>query len=185
MPVKVKSPPARRAAASIYKWRGGGRAGFNGVPAQAVGEELDRLEVRPGEFHKTVDVLDAARHPDSALHGVFEWDDDKAGELYRLTQCRAMLRSIACVIVQQETRTKRPVYVHITDAEGPKYVKASRVASDAEVKKLAIDEALSMLNGLRRRFDFISELAPVFEAIENVTEKIRRKKPKIRRKKPR
>lgn len=155
-------------SAVTYKWHGGG---FNGASAQEVGEELARLEVRPGDFHRTPDVLDEARNPDSPLHRCFEWNDDKAAEAHRLHQCRAMLRSIAVVIVRGEKREKRRLYCHITDEQGPKYVRSDRVASEESVRRAALDEALAMLNGLRRRFEFLQELSPVFEAMQKINKR--------------
>lgn len=149
-----------------YRWRGGG--GFRNVPADVVGAELERLEIRPGDHHKTVDVLNSASDPDSPLHGCFEWDDTKAAALHRMQTCRSMLRSIAVVIVHDNKQTKRPVYVHITDDEGPKYIRTERVVNDAEVRRKALDEALALLSGVRRRFEFIQELSEVFEAIDRI-----------------
>lgn len=39
-------------------------------------------------------VVDAARPTQSPLHGRFEWDDDVAGDLYRLEQARGLIRSV-------------------------------------------------------------------------------------------
>lgn len=158
--------PRTETPTRVYKWT---RAGF-GVPAQVVGEELERLEIKPGDFHRTHDVLDEARDPDNPLHGCFTWDDEKAAEMRRLDECRAMIRSIAYVVVRDGRRVKQPVYCHLTDDEGPKYVKADRVATEEEVRRKAMDEALALLTGVRKRFDFITELRPVFEAIDRATE---------------
>lgn len=171
MATKTKTKPAAEPADDqkrVFKWRGGG--GF-GASAQEVGEELLRLEVKPGEFHRTPEVLDAARDPDSPLHKCFEWDDSKAAEQHRLHQCRNMMRSIAEVIVRGEHREKRPMYVHIRDTDGPKYVRASQVASDAQTRQRALDEVLSLLNGLRKRFEYLSELTPLFEEIHNLNKR--------------
>jgi len=174
MPALISRPRSQRSIPTrtvIYAWKGGGGK----VAAQIVGEELERLEIKPGDYHKTKDVLEAARAPDSPLHPCFEWDDAEASELYRLQQCRNILRSIAVITVDANNkRQKKNCYIHVTDAEGPRYVKTDRVANDDEIRQRAIDEALSLLNGLRRRFDFISELKPIFEAVAKIRQRRRK-----------
>jgi hypothetical protein len=166
---KVKKKAQGQTSSIIYKWRGPAAAG--GVPAQIVGETLAAMEVKPGDFHRAPDVLDAARHPDHKLHPAFEWDDGKAAELHRLNQARGILRSIAVVIVRNNERTKRPMYVHVTDEDGPRYVNSNLVATDDKLKRSGMDEALQLLNSIRKRFEFIEELGPVFAALEKITSK--------------
>lgn len=155
-----------------FKWAGGSFP----VPADVVGRELQRLEVRPGDFHRTSDVLDAARHPDSPLHGCFTWDDEKAAEQHRMMQARGLLRSISVVITRGEEQEVRPVYLHLRDDDGPKYVRAERVATHADAMEAALHEALTALNGFKRRFAFLTELQPVFAAVSEVRKKVKKKK---------
>jgi len=173
MTTQMKDKKRKAAVIRNYKWRGGG---FGNASAQDVGEALEQLEVKPGDYHRTEEVMEVARDPDSPLHRCFEWDDSVAAELHRLNQCRQMLRSIACVIVKNEKPEKRPIYIHVTDEDGPRYVNADRVASDERLKKSAVEEALTALGGWRRRFEFIDDLSPIFEAIDEIANKERRKR---------
>lgn len=154
------------------------QGGFKGVNAQVVGEELRNLEIKPGDFHRTKDVLDAARDPDSELHKCFPWDDEEAAEAHRLGIARKLLRSICYVTVREEKIVKRPLYYHVRDAEGPRYVNADLVASDEEIRQSAIDEALIMLSGFRKRFEYLVELKPLFAAIDELATKKGQKKGK-------
>ena len=43
-------------------------------------------------------VLDAARPPDSPLHGLFVWDDNEAAERYRIIQARGFLRAVVRIL---------------------------------------------------------------------------------------
>jgi hypothetical protein len=161
-----RSAQAPTAPARVYKWR---RAGF-GVPAQIVGQELERLEIKPGDFHRTTDILESASDPESPLYAAFPWDDEQAAHQHRLGIARSMLRNITYVVIEGEKREKRPAYIHIIDDDGPKYVRSERVSTDEEVRRKAIDEALMLLNGLRKRFEFIKELRPIFRAIDSVVD---------------
>ena len=44
--------------------------------------EFQRLATEHGELTNKI-VVDAARSPDSPLHGLFEWDNAKAAAAYR------------------------------------------------------------------------------------------------------
>ena len=173
MPKAKKSTVTKQIATIRYTFKGGG---YTGVDAQAVGEELAALEIKPGDFHRTQDILDAARNPDSALHGCFTWDDSEAAEKCRANEARAVLRKIAYVVIKEEKREKHPVYYHVRDAEGPRYVRSDRVASDADIRASAIDEVLALLSGVRKRFEFLSELKSVFTAIDDFTTQMKSKK---------
>lgn len=153
-----------------YAWRGGG---FH-APAQAIGEELAALEIKPGDYHRTRDLLEAARDPSSPLHDCLPWDDEQAAELHRLNVCRAILRSICVVIVKDKKRYKQNAYYHVRDAEGPRYVRAETVARSRDLRAAALDELLAMLTGLQRRFELIEELEEVLEPLSQTIKAARR-----------
>lgn len=137
------------------------------VSPDVVGRELERLEIEPGQFHRSKDVLDAARDKDSPLHAAFTWDNRVAGEKYRLQEARAMLRSIRLVYEKEQKQVSRPVYVHIRDAGGPKYVRAEKMLTDAEIRKAAIREVMTLLNGIRKKYAFLKDELPlIFATIE-------------------
>jgi hypothetical protein len=73
----------------VYRWKEGSR--FK-ADAQAVGEELLRISEMERDA-KTV-ILFARKNKKSELYKCFEWDDEKAGEQYRLTQARTIMRMI-------------------------------------------------------------------------------------------
>jgi len=59
----------------------------------AIAAELDRLaSLSPDGSLEAALVLDAARPPESVLHGEFTWDDTEAAEAYRLDQARGIIR---------------------------------------------------------------------------------------------
>lgn len=59
----------------------------------AIIAELDRLaSLAPDGSLEAAQVLDAARPPESVLHGQFTWDDAEAAEAHRLNQARGLIR---------------------------------------------------------------------------------------------
>ena len=81
----------------VYQWSGYSYK----VPAQKVGEELERLEAENGSVTKEM-VVDAARPEDSVMHRIFEWNDAKAGEMWRRQQAKVMLSSLHIVVETQD-----------------------------------------------------------------------------------
>jgi hypothetical protein len=55
--------------------------------------ELDRLaSLNPDGSLEAARLLDAARPPESVLHGQFTWDEAEAAEAHRLNQARGLIR---------------------------------------------------------------------------------------------
>lgn len=85
-------------------------------------------------------VVDAARRRSHPLHDYFEWNNEVAGEKYRLEQARALIRSVRVVI---ETRSApiRTVY-YVRDPRRPPeeqgYVSLPVLRSDEELARDAI-----------------------------------------------
>ncbi len=47
-------------------------------------------------------VVEVARDPDHPLHHRFEWDDEKAGDKYRLHQARQLIRSVRIRVIDED-----------------------------------------------------------------------------------
>lgn len=54
-------------------------------------EQLELIRDKHGDLNDRI-VVDEARNPKHPLHDRFEWDDSIAGEKYRLSQARELLR---------------------------------------------------------------------------------------------
>jgi hypothetical protein len=68
-----------------------------------VRRELERIRIRYGGVLKPKDVVETARDPENVLHPRFEWDDEKAGEQYRLLQARQLIRVSVIVTGEEDT----------------------------------------------------------------------------------
>jgi hypothetical protein len=83
------------------------------VSADAIGRELGRIYKRDQVI--TAPVVVAESRPDDApLHGVFEWEDEVAGEKYRIWQARHMIRSVRIITEDdQGEKHSEPAYTHV------------------------------------------------------------------------
>lgn len=88
---------------------------MNGMKKQ---DEIDQaLAALERDGRLTVDdVVDAARDPDSPLHGEFEWDDTVAAELYRRTQARRLIVTVRHRSVENARIIVAPAYVRDASA---------------------------------------------------------------------
>ncbi len=156
-----KAGAARRGAARLgravqgsYTYREGARV--SGVPAEVVGAELERLR-RAGSLTSSA-VVDAARDPDAPLHPAFTWDDEVAGEKWRLVQARLLIRA---VVVTSGDGRPRNLYVHISrtdEAEG-EYRTLDTIISHPDAYVLALAEAQRRLASAQQAIDDLRHAA--------------------------
>ena len=143
-----------------------------GVSAQIAGEELEKIEARDGEITPRA-VVEEARPEGSKLHNVFEWDDEKAAEQYRLTQASTLIR---CIVVKPEEKDiKEPVRMFVncnpTD-DGQKktgsYINFRSAFEDPESRAVILSNAKHELRVFRSKYQRLKELAKVFDAIDEL-----------------
>lgn len=124
-----------------YKWNS---AGFS-ASADKVGEELSIIEATRNLT--AVNVVDYARvHKSSELNKCFEWDNEIAGEKYRLYQANSILMSISVVVQEKEEPVR--AFVNIKTQDDKRVFKSI-------VKVLENDEEYQQLLKKAER-DFIS-----------------------------
>lgn len=114
-------------------------------------------------------VLDEARANRStagkALHAHFTWDDEKAGEQWRLSEARDLIRRVRVVYREatesEGARTLR-AYHSVASGNGQRvYVDADKIASDEFSRTLLLREMRRDWMALRRRYEHFSEFAAV------------------------
>jgi len=87
---------------TIYEFKSGSHLRGD---AQAVGERLEQIRQRRTGLTPEAVVKDA-RSEASVLHALFEWDDAKAANRYRLDQAGHIIR---CITVQvEEVESEHP-----------------------------------------------------------------------------
>lgn len=119
----------------------------NGVSAQTVASELSNIYVTNGQLTAPL-VVDSARPEEAPLHPIFEWDDSKAGELYRHDQARNVIRSVS--LSNAVTKTEIPVYVHVPDAKSPAYHPVTVVVKSITQYELAFGELIKLVESARK-----------------------------------
>lgn len=130
----------------------------------AIQRELEALQGADGLIRAEEVVEWAAAHPDSALHGQFEWDDAAAAIEHRVWQAR---RLIALHIVT-ETGERKTISLTVDRTKGGGYRAVEDVARIPELREVMLRDALGELKRTRARYRHLQELARVFEEIDRV-----------------
>ncbi len=138
----------------VYKWK---MPGLYDIPAQAAGEELDRIYEEKGELQAR-DVVNESRPETAPLHSLFEWNDPKAAELYRQQQARNI---ISCIVTVQDSEKSGPTqvraFVHVAESYRPTQV----VVSKKDLREELVRTALKDAETFQRRLETFSSLRPI------------------------
>jgi hypothetical protein len=116
-------------------------------------------------------VVSEARVKGSPLHDCFTWDDSKAAEAHRLNQARALIR-VAVRVIPAISNSPVREYISISSLRQTKtgsYLATVDVVSDEERYAQALQDAIKALQQLERRFNYLKELAPIWDALTPMT----------------
>lgn len=152
-----------------YAWRPGKHFA---VDAQQFGEFVESLPDKRPES-----IVDAARNPKSVAHPLFEWNDSRAAQEFRLVQARSLYGSLEVDVIIYSR--DKPV-VHrvraIVNSGRREYDPIEVAFSTPEKRDYILAEALRQLRALKRRYSSLSELAVVFTAFDQVEKRVQRKR---------
>lgn len=151
-----------------YSWSGPNRA----VSAEKVAEHLSKLKDQYGEVTGET-FLESARDERSEMHKLFDWDDTKAAEKWRVHQARTIICSIRVTI---EEREEEPLvvraFVH-DKAEEPTYVHIVDALTDAEKRAQVIADAKRDAEWFRRKYKDLKEAAKIIDQIDRFIEEVK------------
>lgn len=134
----------------------------------AVAQELELIREKHGGILRPADVVAFARDPQTALHGEFEWDDDRAAEQYRLEQARLIIRCAVRVVGENSPPIRAYVSLYNDRRAGDSYRTLEDALRDPELRKQLFAQALREAESWRMRYERLSELKPVVRAITNL-----------------
>lgn len=139
-----------------------------------IAEEDERNQLRPDV------VLERARSAKSPLHRCFTWEDDEAGEKWRLHEARNLINAYYVVIEQQPIPLRTRAYVSLKSERvaGGGYTPIRRVLSEPERYTELLQNAKDDLDAMARRYGHLRELKPLFTLWHHV----RRRLPKAKAK---
>lgn len=143
----------------VYQWK---TAACIKADAQAAGEQFKHLEATVGLTPLT--VLEANRADGTPLHNEFEWHDDIAAEKYRLHQAGNLIRFICIASEQQPT----PIRAFLKTEAAQPYKSLNVIMQSADDYAAMLDRARRELAAFKNKYQALTELKPVFDAISSL-----------------
>lgn len=130
----------------------------------AIVRELEALRDEKGMIHAPAAVKWARRHRNSALHGFLEWDDEIAGERYRVDQVRGFIQ----VNIVDALGSRRYVSLSIDRESGGGYRQTNDVLSHQDLRAIMLRDAIADLQRLQRLYIGLAELRPIWSVVEKL-----------------
>lgn len=152
----------------IYQWKAGAR---QKVPAQVAGELCAGL-AQSGAL-TAANLVSVSRPEDAPLHGEFEWNDTEAAERWREQQARVLISSITVISADLPASEPVKAFVNVLYSQ-PEYESITAVVRQADKYAALMERALAELQSFQRKYKLLSELAPVFSAIDELQQNHRK-----------
>jgi hypothetical protein len=140
-----------------YTW---GKGWKPSIDANVVGGVIEHIQAEKGSVNKE-NFLDFSRPVDSPTHDIFEWDDSKAAEKYRLEQSCNTIGNLRTV---QVTPSHEEVYVKAFQnisalGEKPCYQSIDIALKDENARANILNRIRGELDNFVQRNRHIEELA--------------------------
>lgn len=135
---------------------------------------FDRYKISAEDFYKELqsldeitpqNVLDLARDQNSKLHSDFEWDNEIAGEKYRLIQARQMIIDLVYEPFEEKKETTRVVQL---TTQKSTYDFVEVILKNEDEYQALLKRALAELGSFKKKYSTLVELEEVFRAIEEL-----------------
>lgn len=149
----------------IYQWKESSL--FSKHDAQKIGNHLEELRTKKNKL-SPADVVEDAAEPTSPTHNCFEWNDNRAGNKYRLHQARLLLDNIVTIKVQNKELSQpvRAFYSIKREDRQTDYTPISIVLNSEYDRNKVLSNALREATNWKKRYESLEELAKIFAAIE-------------------
>jgi hypothetical protein len=119
---------------------------------------LELLAAKNGEELTPQDVVEEAKSETSPLHRIFEWDDKRAGDRYRLMQARLLINSVRVTIEGKEKPAFFNVQVTLEDKKVRKYFPIEQVLNNEKLHSAVLRSAIREIRHAQEKYKMVSEL---------------------------
>ena len=137
---------------------------------QRIGEELAKVAAAAKGRLTPSAVVEAARNPRSALHKIFEWDDAKAAQSWRLEQAREIIRVVR--VIDEDDQPQR-AFLSIGDKAGVSYRSAEEVSHSRDLQLAVLRQAERDLEAWEKRY---REIEDICDLVRSAREMVSRRR---------
>ena len=141
---------------------------------QLVSWKIDRYKANAKQAYAEItclekitpqNVVELARNENSVIHNDFEWNDEIAGEKYRIIQAADMIRSL---VIETKEEEKPPVRALQITTVANVYKPTEFFLKNEDEYQSLLKRALAELQGFKSRYSSIAELEDIFKAIDEL-----------------
>ena len=118
------------------------------------------------------DLVEVSRPEDAPLHNEFEWDDQKAAELFRQRQAHKIIVSLVAVETEEQKPTRAFFNVTFDNVKPGNYEETVVIMSDKMKREKLLEIARQELKTFKNKYQELKELAGVFAAIDKLEDEI-------------
>ena len=167
-----KTKSIQTSTAPTAKFAGG--YSFGAKQAKIFGQELMKIQAESNGELTPKQVVNSARSPKSPLHDWFEWDNDKASEMWRLAQAGNLIRQIDIEIKYDGNNKKRQrAFVNVmkmgdngaSDKSDKVYVSLETALTNDGYRQQTLTKALAEIAYWKQKYESYEELSDIFKAI--------------------
>lgn len=131
--------------------------------------ELEALRDGDGTIHPREVLTWAEKNRSSRIASQLEWDDEKAGKAYRLSQVRTLIR----VYVVDVEGNRQTINLRVDRYQGGGYRDIGAVMNNRDLRARAMAELLADLRRLEAKYDHLAEIAPELRRVVENVERLR------------
>jgi hypothetical protein len=145
--------------------------------AANIADEVLRVVAQHDDRTAPRALLDAARDPASPLHACFVWDNELAGERYRLAQAAGLYRRVKLQIVRADPERREVIFETVravtsvpaerSKANSNSYGRTSVVMDDDKRRASVLRGIVRDLVALRNKYAKYAELHDVWVVIDD------------------
>lgn len=146
----------------VYKWK----TNFYKTPASVAAGVMEELS-KDGKL-TAKSLVDASRPVNAPLHDEFEWNNDKAAELYRQEQARTMIQNIVVINEESPKQETTRAFVHIKQEETSAYEPIAVVIHDEDKLAILYKTALRELESFKAKYKGIKAFEAVIKEIDKL-----------------
>lgn len=146
----------------VYKWK----TNFYKAPASVAAQVMDELTQTGGLTAQR--LVDVSRPESAPLHDDFEWNNDKAAEMFRQEQARHMIQNIVVIADETPKQEQTRAFVHIVTEENTEgsYEPIHVVLHDEDKTAILIKCAERELAAFRAKYAGIKAFARILSDID-------------------
>lgn len=121
----------------------------------------------------TQGVFQAARNPNSILHGEFEWNGDKAVETLGLQRAAELIRTVRIKVVVDSRKIIAPFYVsNPSDSKTGEYLPIASIKSNDVMKHGVLLAEMSRIEGAIKRASAIAGVLDIEGEFESMMQSV-------------